>query len=386
VIHTQWAELPIVIMTAHGSIDLAVEAMKQGAHDFVTKPIDFKRLAVVIARALESSQLRTEVSYLRRAADAPFSEIIGKDTGLRQVMAMVRQVAAADATVLLRGETGTGKEVIARAIHRLSPRSGRPFVVANCAAIPRELMESEMFGHRRGAFTGAVADHAGYFETAGAGTLLLDEIGDLDLNLQAKILRVLEDGSYRKVGAATVQQNRARIIGSTHQPLERLMAEARFREDLFYRLNVVAIELPPLRSRVADIPALSHYFLTRACTSRPGGALALTAGALDALKAHPWPGNLRELRNVMEYLALMTAGPRIAAEDLLPLLQRREATPVAVAPAPLKDLEQQAILAALERCGGNRTRAAELLGIGRRTLQNKLRLWGLAEESADESA
>jgi len=376
--------LPIVVMTAHGTIDLAVEAMKEGAYDFVTKPLDYKRLSVVVKRALESTQLRTEVDYLRRAADRPFSEIVGERTGLQGVMELVRRVAPADATVLLRGETGTGKEVIARAIHRLSPRAGRPFVVANCAAIPRELMESEMFGHARGAFTGAVADHRGYFETAGSGTLLLDEIGDLNLDLQAKILRVLEDGSYRRVGSAAALRNRARIIASTHQPLEQLMAEKKFREDLFYRLNVFPIHLPPLRERRQDIPELARHLLRQACRGRAGGALELGPDAVAVLQEHQWWGNVRELRNCMERLALTVPGREISPADLVPLLHRRPPREPDPAGAPLKDLEEQAVRAALARFGGNRTRAAEALGIGRRTLQYKLKQYGLAEEQAGQ--
>jgi two-component system response regulator AtoC len=372
--------LPVIVMTAHGTIDLAVAAMRAGAYDFLTKPLDFRHLAVMVERALENSQLRSEVDYLRRATDAPHSEIVGQQTGLAEVMALVRKVATVDAPVLLRGETGTGKEVIARAIHRQSPRCRRPFVVANCAAIPRELMESEMFGHVRGAFTGAVADHAGFFETAGRGTLLLDEIGDLNLDLQAKILRVLEDGSFRKVGSSTMLRNRARIIASTHQPLEELMAESRFREDLFYRLNVLLITLPPLRERREDIPALARRFLRQARGGRPEPALREDALAL--LKDHPWWGNLRELRNCMEQAALVVTGPEIAANDLLPLLHRRTARPEADLVRPLDQIEYDAIIAALDRFGGNRTRAAEALGIGRRTLQNKLKLYGLVREDA----
>jgi DNA-binding NtrC family response regulator len=378
--------LPVIMMTAHGTIDLAVEAMKEGAYDFVTKPLDFKRLSSLVERAIESSQLRTEVSYLRRATDEPFSDIVGERTGLEPTMDLVRRVAASDTTVLLRGETGTGKEVIARAIHRLSPRRDKPFVVANCAAIPRDLMESEMFGHTRGAFTGAVADHAGFFETAGRGTLLLDEIGDLNLDLQAKILRVLEDGSYRKVGSSATLSNRARVIASTHQPLESLMEENRFREDLFYRLNVYPIDLPPLRARKEDIPALARHFLRAASRQRHSGEPSINDGALKALQDHPWWGNLRELRNCMERLAITVPGPTIVEEDVNAFLHQRPSRTGDILVGPLKDLEEQAIRAALERFGGNRTKAAEALGIGRRTLQNKLKLYGMAADSDVDEA
>lgn len=385
-IRKRFRSLPVIVMTAHGTIDLAVEAMKEGAYDFVTKPMNFKRLSVLVERAIESCELRTEVDYLRRAVDEPYSEIVGEQTGLKAVMELVRRVADTDTTVLLRGETGTGKEVIARAIHRLSPRRHKPFVVANCAAIPRELMESEMFGHTRGAFTGAVANHAGFFETAGGGTLLLDEIGDLNMDLQSKILRVLEDGSYRKVGSSTALNNRARIIASTHQPLESLMEGERFREDLFYRLNVFPIELPPLRARMEDVPALARHFLHLASRGRHSGDPVLSEGALKALQEHPWWGNLRELRNCMERLAITVPGPAITAEDVRMFLHQRSAPQDELPARPLKDLERQAIISALERMGGNRTKAAEALGIGRRTLQNKLKLYGLAESQfKDES-
>ena len=384
-IRERYGGLPVVVMTAHGSIDLAVDAMRQGAYDFVTKPLDFERLASVVERALESNQLRAEVSYLRRAADEPFSEIVGERSGLRETMILVRDVAFSDTTVLLRGETGTGKEVIARAIHRLSARRDRPFVVANCAAIPRDLMESEMFGHARGAFTGAIDDHAGFFETAGRGTLLLDEIGDLNQDLQAKILRVLEDGSFRKVGSSTTLHNRARIIASTHQPLEVHMENGRFREDLFYRLNVFPIELPSLRERRDDIPVLAAHFIRITSRGRRAEEPVLSSGAIDALMEHPWRGNLRELRNCMERLALTVPGPRIKEADVAVLLHKRPARDDELFDRPLKDLEEQAILAALKRYGGNRTRAAEALGIGRRTLQNKLKLYGIAEDNSPDA-
>ena len=240
-------------------------------------------------------------------------------------------------------------------------------------------MESEMFGHVRGAFTGAVADHAGFFETAGNGTLLLDEIGDLNLDLQAKILRVLEDGSFRKVGSSATLRNRARIIASTHQPLESLMEKGHFREDLFYRLNVFPIELPPLRARREDIPSLAGYFLRLAGQGRPAGAPTLNEEAVGALEEHPWWGNLRELRNCMERLALTVPGPTITAEDVRALLHHRSGARPADLARPLKDIEKEAVVAALERFGGNRTKAAKALGIGRRTLQNKIKQYGLGE-------
>jgi DNA-binding NtrC family response regulator len=367
-------------MTAHGTIDVAVEAMKEGAYEFVTKPLDFKRLGMLVERAIESTQLRTEIDYLRRATDEPFTEIIGKRTGLRNVMDLVERVSGSDTTVLLRGETGTGKEVIARAIHRLSPRRLRPFVVANCAAIPRDLMESEMFGHTKGAFTSAVADHAGFFETAGIGTLLLDEIGDLNLDLQAKILRVLEDGSYRKVGSTTTIYNRARIIASTHQPLEKLMEEGRFRKDLFYRLNVMPIHLPSLRERAEDIPELAMHFLRINAGGNRAREPVLTEETFAILKEHPWRGNLRELKNCMERLAIMAPGRTIGADDIRLLLHDRPVEEINLSVRPLRDLERQAIIAALEALEGNRTKAAEALGIGRRTLQNKLKQYGIPDK------
>jgi len=385
-IRAQYASIPVIIMTAHGTIDMAVEAMKEGAYEFITKPLDLKRLGMLVDRAIESRQLRTEVDYLRRATDEPFIEIIGKKTGLKIAIDLAERVAGSDTTVLLRGETGTGKEVIARAIHRLSPRRHRPFIVANCAAIPRELMESEMFGHTKGAFTGAVADHAGFFETAGNGTLLLDEIGDLNMDLQAKILRVLEDGSYRKVGSSTTLYNRARIIASTHQPLEKLMEEGRFREDLFYRLNVMPISLPPLRERTEDIPEFAMHFLRIYAQGDSAHGTVLTEDAIAVLKNHPWRGNLRELRNCMERLAITAPGRAIDAGDVRLLLHHRLSEEKDLPVRSLEDIERQAIIAALERFDGNRTRTAEALGIGRRTLQNKLKQYKIPErESSQES-
>ncbi len=378
-IRDRFPSVPVIIMTAHGTIDMAVEAIKEGAYEFITKPLDFKRLGVLVERAIESFQLRKEVDYLRRAADEPFTAIIGERRGLRRAMELVRSVADSDTTVLLRGETGTGKEVIARAIRRLSSRRKRPFVVANCAAIPRELMESEMFGHVKGSFTNAISDHAGVFETAGNGTLLLDEIGDLNHDLQAKILRVLEDGSFKKVGGKTVQYSRARIIASTHQHLEKLMEEDRFREDLYYRLNVFPITLPPLRNRREDIPELARHFLRIGSSGSLGRFAEIDDDAVAVLIDYPWPGNLRELKNFVERLAITMSGTTISADDVKALLRQSATGKPEFQVRPMREIEKQAIIAALDKFDGNRTKAADALGIGRRTLQNKLKSYGMAD-------
>ena len=378
-IRSFFPSMPVLVMTAHGTIDMAVEAMREGAYEFVTKPLDFKRLEVLVHRAIESFQLRTEVDYLRRAADEPFTLIIGERTGLRSVVQLVRQVSDSDSTVLLRGETGTGKEVIARKICRLSARGKKPFVVANCAAIPRDLMESEMFGHVKGSFTGAIADRAGVFETAGDGTLLLDEIGDLDYDLQAKILRVIEDGSFSKIGGKSPQNSRARILASTHQNLEKLMEENRFREDLYYRLNVFPIMIPPLRHRREDIPDFARYFLRTATGGRGSGLTEISDSAVEVLIDYPWPGNVRELKNFMERLAITMSGRTINAEDVMMYLGQARKGKQELVVQPLEETEKQAIIAALDKFDGNRTKAAAALNIGRRTLQNKLKSYGMAD-------
>lgn len=367
---------PVIVMTAHGTIDLAVEAMKHGAYEFVTKPIDFKRLGILIDRAIESLELRSEISYLRKTADEPYSEIIGVEKGLKEVMDLVRDVARSDTTVMLRGETGTGKEVIARAIHRLSKRADRTLVVANCAAIPRELMESEMFGHVKGAFTSSIQNHIGYFESAGNGTLFLDEIGDLDLDLQAKILRVLENGSFKKVGSQTDLYSRARIITSTHQPLERLIEENKFREDLFYRINVFPIKIPPLRDRREDIPDLIDYFINLYEKKSGGKKKMIDEEAKEALVNYGWPGNVRELKNSIERLMLTRQGDSITTDDISSLLNRENGGKADTTIRELREVEKEEILKALSFFDGNRTKTAKALGIGRRTLQNKLKIYG----------
>lgn len=378
-IRAHFRSMPVIVMTAHGTIDMAVEAMREGAYEFVQKPLDFKHLEVLVQRAIERFQLRTEIDYLRRAADEPFNLVVGEKTGLKSVMELVYQVADSDTTVLLRGETGTGKEVIARRIRKLSERGKRPFVVADCAAIPKDLMETEMFGHLKGSFTGAIADHAGVFETAGDGTLLLDEIGDMNYDLQAKILRVLENGTYRRIGAKAPQSSRARILASTHQNLERLIEEKRFREDLYYRLNVFPITIPPLRHRKEDIPDFARFFLHEGARGSRGNLTEIDEGGISVLLDYPWPGNVRELKNFMERLAITMSGKTITADDVSGYLGKQSAGMQEFEVRPLKDIEKQAIIGALDKFEGNRTKAAKALEISRRGLQNKLKSFGIPD-------
>ncbi len=305
------------------------------------------------------------------------TEIIGADRGLASVMRQVRDAARTDVNVLVRGETGSGKELVARAIHRRSARRTGPFVVANCAAVPSELMESEFFGHVRGAFTGAIADHAGFFESAAGGTLLLDEIGDLHPGLQAKILRVVENQSFHRVGSPRAQRNRARLIAATNQPLEKLVAERRFRADLYYRLEVMTIDVPPLRQHLEDMSALLGHFLTRAALRLSIQPPTLAESTISRLLCHDWPGNVRELRNLAERLTVLDEPvvlPR-HLDRLLPSAAHHTERPIMT----LRDAERVTIARALEHFGGNRTRAAQALGIGRRTLQTKIRRYQLEQ-------
>jgi transcriptional regulator with PAS, ATPase and Fis domain len=315
-------------------------------------------------------------------AEAPRAEaivrasILGANSGLCDVMKLARRVAPLRNTVLLRGETGTGKELIARAIHLLSGRAKQPFVVANCAAIPQELMESEMFGHVRGAFTGAISNHAGYFEATRRGTLLLDEIGDLHLGLQGKILRILEDGRFRRVGGSETLHSHARIVAATHQPLERLIDDGRFRQDLYYRIHAFVIEIPPLRERREDIPLFAREFLSRFRAEIGESNLAVSDTAVRRLQSHPWHGNVRELRHCMERLAITCHGT-VQEDDVRRFFMGHHGGCGNGEFRTLRLIERESIVAALRHFDGNRTHAARALGIGRRTLQNKIKQYGI---------
>jgi two-component system, NtrC family, response regulator AtoC len=371
---------PVIVITAYGTVESAVQAMQRGAFDYVLKPFDAGEMEVRIDRALEVHRMRMENVYLREALSETggFDELIGVSAAIRKVFALVQQVAPSKASVLITGETGTGKELVARAIHRRSPRADALLVPVNLAAVPMELLESELFGHARGAFTSAIADRPGKFEVANAGTLFLDEVGDAPLALQPKLLRVLQDGVVERVGGTQPRAVDVRLISATNRNLEAEVSIGRFRADLFYRLRVIQIPMPPLRERREDIRYLVGHFLRK--FGRPGRDLGISAPALRLLEDYSWPGNVRELENVIERAVVLGRGDVIGA-DLLDL--RTPGAPDAdeVPRVRLDDaldrLEREMILRALEETKQVKARAARVLGISERSLWYKLRKHGL---------
>jgi DNA-binding NtrC family response regulator len=371
-------EVPVVLLTAFGSIDSAVEAMKLGAEDYLTKPVESpEQLRLVVARCLERKGLKAQKTLNRVEKEAEFPPgVVAESAAMRRVLTLAEQVAGQPTTVLLTGESGTGKEVVARHIHRCSPRAEAPFVAVNCAALTESLLESELFGHERGAFTGAVQSRPGRFELAHGGTLFLDEVGETSLPLQTKLLRVLQERQFERVGGTRTLAVDVRVVAATNRDLRQAIAERTFREDLFYRLNVFPIHLPPLRERREDILPLAEHFLRRLAFRMGPPPRPLSDGAKALLLSYDWPGNVRELQNAMERALIVATGDSIRPEDL-PLA----AGTGGAAPQPsgrsLAEIEKQAILQALERCGGDRRRTAEALGISRRTLQYRLKEYGL---------
>jgi DNA-binding NtrC family response regulator len=381
-------EIPVIVITAHGSVEAAVEAMKAGAYDFLPKPFDPKHLEIVVRKALERTTLVESNRLLRDTLAARTSEILGESAAIRQAIGVARRAADSNATVLLLGESGTGKEIFAQTIHRWSPRSERPLVVVNCVALSEHLLESELFGHEKGAFTGAHATKRGKFEVAQGSTVFLDEIGDMPSGLQAKLLRVLQERTFERVGSTRPMRADIRIIAATNRDLDAAVKEGRFREDLFYRLNVVRITLPPLRQRREDIPLLARHFAAKyaAETKRPVQGVSPTA--MDALMAHDWPGNVRELANMIERAVVLCGATEIGAEDLA-LSPKTPLGGPSVPPAVevegfhdgVKTYKQTLIRAALDQAGGNQTRAAELLGLQRTYLVKLLRSLNIREDA-----
>jgi DNA-binding NtrC family response regulator len=380
--------LAVLVITGFGSVESAVDAMKQGADDYLQKPVNLVELRKRVAAAVEKRRLAQEVRQLRERLEEKFSfgTIIGASKAMQQVLHQLALVAPTRSSVLIVGESGTGKELIANALHQNSPRKESRFLPINCAAIPAEILESELFGHERGAFTGAVQRKAGKFELADRGTLFLDEIGELPVALQAKLLRVLEDRSFMRVGGTETITVDVRIIAATNSNLEARVAAGTFRSDLYYRLKVVTIEIPPLRERLADIPLLAHRFfeMFKAENDRP--QLQLSPEVVEVLTQARWEGNVRELRNLMESLVVLAGGDmKTITLEHLPE-NYRTPQPAPAAPRPdsgpprrMEEIEKEAILRTLQQTGGNRTRAAELLGIGLRTLQRKLREYEQAQ-------
>ena len=381
-------DLGVILVTAFGSIESAVEAMRVGADDYLTKPVDLYELRKRVTNLLENRRLKEEVSELRQMLDKRygFESIIGQSAPMEHLFEQMRLVAPTRSNVLIIGESGTGKELVANALHRASPRRDERFLAINCGAIPSDILESELFGHERGSFTGAVARKIGKFELAHKGTLFLDEISELYPELQVKLLRVLEDRRIMRVGGHDNISVDFRLIAATNRDLEREIAEGRFREDLYYRLKVVTLRIPPLRERQADVPLLLDFYLAQFCQEHGKPVKRVMPEALDALRAYPWPGNVRELRNVLESLVIFHRGDDVELRDLPPELRGggEAAPPPAASPAPfaspapsaprtMEEIERQAILAMLDRTGGRRAEAAQALGIGLRTLQRKLK-------------
>jgi len=376
-----------IMMTAYGTVDTAVEAMKRGAYDFVTKPLNLDKVEMLIARALATRRMEQENRTLRQQVDERYGleNIIGESPALREVLDTIRQVAPSSANVLIEGESGTGKELAAHAIHNLSRRNKAKFVTVHCAALSPQLLESELFGHERGAFTGAHDRRIGRFEQANGGTIFLDEIGEIDASTQVKLLRVIsEERAFERVGGNQTLRADVRLIAATNKNLEKLVAEGKFRDDLYFRLNVVHVTMPPLRERKEDIPMLVRGFLRHFCKANEKPLLDLTADAMNALLTYNWPGNVRELRTAIEHGVVMAHGPKISLRDL-PVNVRQAtgaALPGGITPSKafgekssaldLHETEKRLIMQALATTNGNVTAAAKKLGISRRTLHRKI--------------
>jgi DNA-binding NtrC family response regulator len=365
-------EVPVIVLTAHASVDSAVELLHAGAHHYLAKPTKLPELRIAVRRAKESTETRRELGRLRRRVNLP-ADVVGVSRPMQEILETAIRVAPTATPVLITGETGTGKEVVARAIHSASGREG--FVALNCAAIPPNLFESELFGFRRGAFTDAQRDHAGVVEAASRGTLFLDEVAEVPLALQPKLLRFLQDGEFRRLGDNTALRSNARLIAATNRDPEDEVKAGRLREDLFYRLNIVRLHLPPLRERPVDIPALAESLLRRLATRYDLPLAELAPDALAALTAYKWPGNIREVENVLARALALRSGRQITGKDLPPQVTKSSghATHAPLATLTLAEVERRHILAVLERTGGNKLKAAEILGIDRSTLHRKLK-------------
>ena len=387
-INAAYPTLPVIVLTGHGSIEDAVQAMRDGAVDFFTKPVDLDHLVLTVGKALsnrlvseQNRQLKAEIETLKKRQG--YQKIIGKSAPVVRMMQIIEQVAASKASVLVTGESGTGKELVADALHKLSPRSSGPLVKVNCASLSPTLLESELFGHEKGAFTGAVSQKKGRFELADGGTIFLDEIGEIDLSTQVKILRVLQERCFERVGGEETISVDVRVVAATNRNLEEEIKKGSFREDLYYRLNVVHIEVPPLRERREDIPLLIADFLETFNKEDGRQVEGFTSAARKAMLAYSWPGNIRELRNTVESCVVLSRGREIDVDDLPPQITSQtgdEEIKIKVG-TRLDEAERILILTTIDHCKGNKTRAAEVLGIGRKTLHRKLEEYAGAQDA-----
>jgi two-component system nitrogen regulation response regulator GlnG len=394
-LHAANPRLPVIFITAHGTTETAIEAMKAGAFDYLVKPVDIDRLGQIIDRAAEASRLMQTPAILPTEAEG--DRIIGRTPVMQEMCKAIGRIAPQDVNVLIRGESGTGKELVARALYQHSARAARPFLAINCAAIPEALLESELFGHEQGAFTGATKRHIGRFEQCDGGTLFLDEIGDMPAALQAKMLRVLQEQRFERLGGGETVHTRVRVLAATNQDLERLVAEGRFRKDLYYRLNVVSIRIPPLRDRADDVSELAHYFLFRYGRELNLALSGFTPEALDLLRRYEWPGNVRELQSAIKQ-AMLSATGHLVLPEFLPEPVRGAAPEAPGQPtldvgalvesllaggardlhaAVIAAVERELFLRVLRYTGGHQTQASEVLGLNRATLRHKLRTLGL---------
>lgn len=378
---TETPGIPVIVLTGHGTVENAVEAMRAGAYDFLTKPLNLDRLSLLVKRALQNRELVLQHRELEREIEGKksFEHIIGKSSPMLKVFDVVKRVAPTKASILITGESGVGKELIADAIHNLSTRKGRPLVKVHCAALAETLLESELFGHEKGSFTGAVARKRGRFELAQSGTIFLDEIGEINQSVQIKMLRVLQDKKFERVGGEETLEVDVRVITATNRDLEKEIAAGRFREDLYYRLNVVRIHVPPLRERKDDLPMLITSFIREFAEENEKKIDGIDNKARAALYAYDWPGNVRQLRNCVESAVVMTSGNVITLDDLPPSIRESDAARSIVIPvgSTMSDAEKEVILQTLSAQNGNKSRTAEVLGIGRKTLHRKLDEYGL---------
>ncbi len=379
------AGLPVVLMTAFAGVETAVSAMRDGAEDYLTKPLNTDELLIVLARAIDAAKLRREAAELRGRLKErySFANIVGSSQEMQRVFKSVAQIAPSRATVLLTGESGTGKELVAAAVHQHSPRAAGPFVKLHCAALAESLLESELFGHERGAYTGADRKREGRFEQAHGGTLFLDEIGEISLSTQVKLLRVLQEREFERVGGSQTVRVDVRVIAATNRDLKEMVAAGTFREDLFYRLNVINLTLPSLRHRPSDVPALAMHFLKRYADENAKSVTTISPDALSQLTSYPWPGNVRELENVIERAVVLAEGDGIGLQHLpqeLAAVSRRSGPPP-IPGSTLDELERFAILKTMESVGGATSKAAEILGISVRKIQYKLQEYSGAPKS-----